>query len=130
MNPKPTSVEQPTRVRYQVLTVACSLAVLTYVQRQGFIAATPYIKEDLGLHDEQMGYFLAVWLVAYGIFQVPGGLIGDRIGSRHLLTLLVLGWALALLGFALTIFLPPGGALALFVLLALRFIFGAFQAGV
>src|SRR6185503_14567664 len=124
------SAEKPTFIRYQVLAVACSLAVLTYVQRQGFIAATPYIKKDLGLRDEQMGYFLAVWLVAYGIFQVPGGLIGDRIGARHLLTLLVVGWSLTLLVVALTVFLPPGGLLPLVVLLALRFIFGGFQAGV
>jgi sugar phosphate permease len=91
------SLAKPTFVRYQVLAVACSLAILTYVQRQGFIAATPYIKQDLGLNDGQMGYLLAVWLVAYGIFQVPGGLIGDRIGARHLLTLLVVGWSLTLL---------------------------------
>lgn len=123
-------VEKPTFVRYQVLAVACSLAILTYVQRQGFIAATPYIKQDLGLNDGQMGYLLAVWLVAYGIFQVPGGLIGDRIGARHLLTLLVVGWSLTLLVVALTVFLPPGGLLPLVVLLALRFIFGGFQAGV
>lgn len=121
---------KPTVVRYQVLAVACSLAILTYVQRQGFIAATPYIKQDLGLHDEQMGYFLAVWLVAYGIFQVPGGVIGDRIGSRHLITLLVLGWSLTLLLVALTVFLPTGGWLVFVVLLALRFVFGGFQAGV
>jgi ACS family glucarate transporter-like MFS transporter len=124
------SAGRPTFVRYQVLAVACSLAVLTYVQRQGFIAATPYIKKDLGLHDGQMGYLLAVWLVAYGIFQVPGGLIGDRIGARHLLTLLVVGWSLTLLAVAFTVFLPAGGWLPLVVLLALRFIFGGFQAGV
>ena len=53
--PSHVSVERPTFVRYQVLAVACSLAVLTYVQRQGFIAATPYIKQDLGLNDGQMG---------------------------------------------------------------------------
>jgi len=120
----------PTWVRYQVLAVACSLAVLTYVQRQGFIAVTPYLKEDLGLRDGQMGYFLAVWLVAYGLFQVPGGLIGDRIGPRHLLALLVLGWSLTLGLVALTVFLPAGGWLPFTVLLLLRFVFGGFQAGV
>lgn len=123
-------MEKPTHVRYQVLAVACSLAVLTYVQRQGFIAATPYIKQDLQLGDGQMGYLLAVWLVAYGLFQVPGGLVGDRIGARHLLTLLVMGWSLTLVAVAMTVFLPTGGWLPLVVLLALRFIFGAFQAGV
>jgi len=37
---------------------------------------------------------LLVWLIAYGAFQVPGGLVGDRLGARHLLTILVLGWSL------------------------------------
>jgi sugar phosphate permease len=130
MTAKALSVEQPTFVRYQVLAVACSLAILTYVQRQGFIAATPYIKKDLHLDDDQIGYFLAVWLVAYGLFQVPGGLIGDRLGSRLLLTALVVGWSLTLFCVSLSALLPPGTWLAFLVLLGLRFVFGAFQAGV
>src|ERR671935_2241747 len=99
---------KPTRVRYLVLAAACSLAVLTYIQRQGFVAGSPYIKEDLGLDDEHMGYLAAVWLVAYGLFQVPGGLLGDRLGARHVLTLLVLGWSLLVGAVALTAGLPPG----------------------
>lgn len=124
------SPEKPTFVRYQVLAVACSLAVLTYVQRQGFIAATPYIKKDFGLDSSQLNFLYAAWLVAYGIFQVPGGLFDDRIGARHLITLLVLGWSLTLVAVALTFFLPAAGWGALAVLLVLRFVFGAFQAGV
>src|SRR5437763_13100242 len=125
----PTAPARASRVRYQVLGVACSLAVLTYVQRQGFVAGTPYIKKDLGLDDEQMGYLASVWLVAYGLFQVPGGLLGDRLGARHLLTLLVLGWSLTAGAVALTALLPPGGWLAFAALLVLRFLFGMFQAG-
>src|SRR5262245_65447408 len=81
----------PTWVRYQVLAVACSLAVLTYVQRQGFVAGTPSIKKDLGLNDEEMGYLASVWLVAYGLFQMPSGVMGDGLGARHLLWYLILG---------------------------------------
>jgi sugar phosphate permease len=124
-----TLAPRPTRVRYQVLAVACSLAVLTYVQRQGFVAGTPYIKHDLGLDDADIGYLAAVWLVAYGLFQVPGGLLGDRLGARHLLTLLVLSWSLTSGAVALTAALPPGGWLVFAVLLGLRFLFGMFQAG-
>jgi sugar phosphate permease len=138
--------DRPTWVRYQVLAVACSLAVLTYVQRQGFVAGTPEIRRHLALDDEQMGYLLSGWLVAYGIFQVPGGLLGDRLGARHLLTLLVLGWSIVLasvavialapagvsivLGSVAGIALTPSGVWWAFALLfALRFLFGAFQAG-
>jgi sugar phosphate permease len=116
-------------VRYLVLAAACSLAVLTYVQRQGFVAGTPYIKKDLGLNDEQMGWLASVWLVAYGIFQVPGGLLGDRLGARHVLTILVLGWSLLVGLVALTAALPPGGWLVFLSLVVLRFLFGGFQGG-
>src|SRR5881398_1311945 len=109
----PLAPATPTRVRYLVLATACSLAVLTYIQRQGFVAGTPFIKKDLGLNDEDMGYLASVWLVAYGIFQVPGGLLGDRLGARRLLTILVLVWSLLAGAVALTASLPPGSLLVL-----------------
>jgi sugar phosphate permease len=124
-----THPSRPTRVRYLVLAVACSLAVLTYVQRQGFVAATPEIKTTLQLDVAQIGDLAAVWLVAYAVFQVPGGLLGDRIGARALLTLLVLGWSLTAGAVGFTAFLPPSTWLAFGSLLVLRFLFGAFQAG-
>jgi sugar phosphate permease len=124
-----TTAAAPTGVRHRVLAAACSLAVLTYFQRQGFVAGTPYLQHDLGLDDEQLGYLLAVWLVAYGIFQVPGGLLADRLGARRLLTALVQGWSLTLGSVALLAFLPAGGPLPFALLLGLRFLFGTFQAG-
>jgi len=120
---------RPTHVRYLVLAIACALAVLTYIQRQGFVAGTPYIQRDLRLDDVQMGLLLAGWLVAYGIFQVPGGLLGDRLGSRHLLTILVLGWSFVLASVALIALLPADEWLAFPLLFVLRFLFGSFQAG-
>src|SRR5438309_1844971 len=100
--PRAPAPARPTRVRYLVLAAACSQAVLTYIQRQGYLANTKPIKEDLGLNSEQIGYMVSIWLVAYGIFQVPGGLLGDRLGARHVLTTLVLGWSLLVGVVALT----------------------------
>src|SRR4051812_10423069 len=92
LTPTPAlAAARPTHVRYYVLAAACSLAVLTYVQRQGFLANTKAIKADLGLNSEQIGDMVSIWLIAYGLFQVPGGLLGDRLGARHVLTTLVLG---------------------------------------
>jgi sugar phosphate permease len=121
---------RPTHVRYLVLAAASSLAALTYVQRQGFIAAMPYLQEALGLGHTQQGFLFAAWLVSYGLFQVPGGLLGDRLGARLLLTLLVLGWSLILGAVALIDILPPWAWLAFSLLLILRFLFGSLQAGV
>jgi sugar phosphate permease len=117
------------RVRYRVLGIACGLAVLTYIQRQGFIAASPFVKQDLGLNDEQMGYLAAVWLAAYGIFQIPAGFLVDRFGARRLLTMVVLGWSLTAGIVALIGTLPAASWLPFAALLLLRFLFGMFQAG-
>jgi sugar phosphate permease len=123
------AAQRPTRVRYVVLAVACSLAVLTYVQRQGYVAATPYIGPDLKLDKEKIGYLAAIWLIAYGLFQVPAGLLGDRLGARHLLALLVVCWSVTVAAIAVTAALPPGTWVTFGSLLALRFLFGMFQAG-
>src|SRR5258707_1088263 len=120
---------KPTRVRYLVLAAACSLAVLTYVQRLVFSAGLPEIKSYLGLNDTQTSDLASAFLLAYGLFQVPGGLLGDRLGGRHLLTLLVLGWSVLTGLVALTAFLPAGTWLPFAFLFAVRFLFGMFQAG-
>jgi MFS transporter, ACS family, glucarate transporter len=121
--------DRPTRVRYRVLSVACCLALLTYVNRLGFGVAASDIKADLGLSDEQMGYLASAFLVAYALFQIPGGLLGDRFGGRNLLTVIVVTWSLLSGATALGVaFLPVGAAAPFLFLLILRFLFGLCQA--
>lgn len=124
----PTSGNLPSHVRYQVLLVVCVLALLTYVNRLGFGIAASSIKSDLGLNDSQMGDLASAFLVAYGLFQIPGGLLGDRFGGRHLLTILVLGWCLLSGATALGLSFPTGATSAFIFLFVLRFLFGLFQA--
>src|SRR5882724_10334888 len=118
-----------TRVRYQVLALGWGLAFLTYIHRQAFVRAMPEIQKSLDFDDRQMGYLASTFLVAYGIFQVPCGLLGDRLGARHLLTGLVLAWSLLTAATALVVFLPPGVAWTFLVLIGVRFLFGMSQAG-
>src|SRR5262249_21762597 len=102
---------------------------LTYVHRQAFVGATPEIQEALGLTTEQIGYISSAFLVAYGLFQVPCGLLGDRVGARNLLTILVLGWSAATGLAALAGSIPSSVVDPLVFLLGTRFLFGAFQSG-
>ncbi len=120
---------KPTRVRDLVLAAGCLLAVLTYVQRQAFVTGMSYIQRDLRLDDREIGFLLAAWLIAYGVFQIPGGLLGDRLGARHLLTILVAGWSLTLAAVATIALVPRQGWLPFALLFALRSLFGLFQAG-
>ena len=72
---------------------------------------------------------MSAFLVAYGCFQVPGGLLGDRLGGRHVLTVLVLVWSLLTAAVALAVLLPTIAVLPFVFLLVNRFLFGMFQAG-
>jgi MFS family permease len=132
--------ERATRIRYLVLGLACVLAVITYIQRLGFSVGSPEIKDSLHFGARHIGDLAAAFLIAYGLFQVPGGLLGDRFGGRHVLTLLVLGWSLLTGLVALTVLLPAQHEFEFLgwqqlvevqfaYLLVARFLFGALQAG-
>src|SRR5262245_27952505 len=118
----------PTRVRYRVLFAACTLAVIAYIHRSGFAAVGPDLKRDLGLSDQQWSLVMSAFLAAYGLFEVPWGLLGDRFGARHAVTAAVLGWSLLTASAALLRGMPQG-AFAYLSLLGIRFLCGAFQAG-
>jgi len=122
------SQTRPTRVRYQVLAAGCSVAVIAYIHRVGFATATTEIKSDLCLSSQDIGFLMTAFLLAYGGFEVPGGLLSDRFGVRHLLTILVLGWSLTTGGITV-VALFPGLAVAFYLLWMMRFLFGMFQAG-
>jgi len=132
VNPETESAsarERASRVRYQVLAAACTMAIIVYIHRVGFARALPKVSNDLGLGDHHAGWLTAIFMVAYGIFEIPWGAMGDRFGARHLLTVLVVGSGLLTGCVALVTVLPTGTALPFAVLLLLRFLFGAIQAG-
>jgi len=117
------------RVRYAVLATGCALAVITYVQRAGFQANSSELLRDLGMDVRDLGSMTVAFMVAYGLFEVPWGRLGDRFGARHLLVLIALGGSLMTAGVAAVVLLPRSYPAQLGFLLTLRFLFGMFQAG-
>ena len=123
------AIARPTHVRFQVLAAACSLAVITYIHRVGFATVSAEIKEPLGLSDQHLGYMMAAFLIGYGLFEIPWGLLGDRLGVRNTLTAIIVGGSALTACLTLAVFLPRHVLLLVVFLMLLRFGFGAFQAG-
>ena len=119
------------KIRYRVLFAACSLAVIGYLHRVGFATAAPELKVQLGLSDRDLSHLMAVFMVAYGVVEIPCGLIGDRLGVRKLLTILVLGWSILTGAIAWSGRMPVGtvSVAAVPYLIAIRAVFGLFQGG-
>jgi ACS family glucarate transporter-like MFS transporter len=62
-----------------------------------------------------------IFTIAYAVFGVPSGALGDRIGPRKVLTRIVLWWSLFTSA--------TGMVTGFYPLLATRFLFGAGEAG-
>jgi MFS family permease len=74
----------------------------------------PYIRNDFSLTYTQAGWLVLAYHLAYGISQLPGGWLADRIGPRIMLTIGVAGVAVAGLLIGLS---PTYVVLALFLVL-------------
>jgi ACS family glucarate transporter-like MFS transporter len=112
---------KPSRTRYGVVALAIGLAVLSYVQRVAISQAAGPISHDLRLSKTQMGLVFGAFGLSYALFELPMGLLGDRLGVRRVLLQIVLAWSAFT---ALT-----GAAWSVSSLWVIRFCFGAGEAG-
>ena len=117
----PEASSPATRTRYWVVVFAVALAVIQYVDRVCISQAAPLISRDLSLSPRQMGYVFSAFTLAYALFEIPCGWLGDRIGPRRVLLRIVLWWS-----FFTT---ATGWAWSAVSLVATRFLFGAGEAG-
>ncbi len=112
---------QASRVRYRVLAFAVALAALTYLDRVCIAQTAPAMMRDLGLTNVQMGFVFSAFTIAYAVFEIPTGAWGDRIGSRRVLTRIVIWWS--------SFTIATAAAYNYASLLVIRFLFGMGEAG-
>ena len=112
---------QPTNTRYWVIFCAATLSVITYIDRVSISQAAPLITEELGLTRVQMGWAFSAFSLGYFLLQVPGCWMSDWIGSRRVLTSIVVWWS---------VFTAATGlAFSHVTLIGARLLFGVGQGG-
>jgi len=112
---------QPTRVRHKLLRFTFALSIITYVDRVCISTAAGSITRELNLSTAQMAWAFSAFTLAYAIFEIPSGRLGDTIGPRKVLTRIVLWWS------AFT--MATGLVWSYVSILTARFLFGAGEAG-
>jgi sugar phosphate permease len=76
-----------------VLGLTVIAYMITYMDRQVLATTRPAIMEELGISLTAMGWVTFAFRMAYASFQIPGGMLGDTIGPRRALTLVVSWWS-------------------------------------
>ncbi len=82
------------------LPFACGY-YLSYLYRSTNAVIAPDLVADIGLTASELGLLTAAYPLAFGLFQVPLGLLLDRFGPRRVQAVLMLVAALGALGFGL-----------------------------
>ncbi len=109
------------RRRHIVLALLAALAIITFLDRLAIAVAGPRIQAELNIPAHLWGWVLGSFVLAYGIFEIPTGAMGDRIGQRKVLARIVLWWS--------TFTALTGAARSFEALVVVRFLFGAGEAG-
>ena len=107
--------------RHGVLAFLVSLSIITFLDRLSIAVAGPRIQDELHIPADRWGWVLGAFVLAYGLFEIPSGASGDRIGQRRVLTRIVVWWSIFTAATA-----AAGGFLQLAVT---QFLFGAGEAG-
>jgi ACS family glucarate transporter-like MFS transporter len=120
---------QSTNVRWVILALLFIASFVAYVLRTNMSIAGEKMMDDLGLSKIQLGMILSAFAWGYAIFQFPGGIFGDKVGSRRALSIIAVLWGILTLATGLV----PGTTLAsttfiLTILIGLRFLMGMVQA--
>ncbi len=121
--PQATAITRarPTRARHVVLWLTVLAYLITYMDRVVIATAAPSIQREFGFSDQTLGWVFASFSIAYALFQIPGGWLGDRFGPRRALTGVVVWWSTFT---ALTATTFSAGSM-----MVTRFLFGMGEAG-
>jgi sugar phosphate permease len=80
--------------RWYILGLICLMYLITYLDRVIISNTAPEIRTEFGFDQKTMGWIFSSFVLAYALFQVPGGWLSERFGPRAVLAALVAYWSL------------------------------------
>lgn len=104
------------KTSYKVGLAVLLCYLVAWLDRMAINMTIPFIRDELKVGPEEIGWILSAFFLGYSLFQVPGGMLADRIGPRKVILVALAWWSVftALTGVV-------GGLVSM---LAVRFLFG------
>jgi MFS transporter, ACS family, glucarate transporter len=117
------------RVRWRIFSFLFGFGFIAYVQQKSITVAADRMMPELGLSQLQIGWLEQAFVLGYAIFQMPGGVFGQRLGARR--TFVIIGLA-AFLATIATPLVPAlfSGTLLFAALLGAQVLLGCAQGAI
>src|SRR5260221_9824612 len=80
--------------RHRVLILLFFLILITYLDRICISLVGVRIKAAFNLSNEKFGLVVGAFALAYSLFEIPAGILGDRVGQKKVFIRIVLWWSL------------------------------------
>src|SRR5882757_2903123 len=117
------------RIRWRIFSFLFGFGFIAYVQQKSITVAAERMMPELGLSQLQIGWLEQAFVLGYAIFQMPGGVFGQRLGARRTFVIIGLTAFLATVATPLAPDLFSGRALFI-ALLAVQVLLGCSQGAV
>ena len=69
-------------IRWRIFSFLFGFGFLAYVQQKTITVAADRMMPELGISQFQIGVIEMAFIVGYAVFQLPGGVIGQKLGAR------------------------------------------------
>jgi MFS family permease len=79
--------------RRLVLGFLAALSIITFIDRLAIAVTGPTIQKDLNINPQQWGWVLSAYVLAYAVFEIPSGAMGDKHGYRKELRRITIWWS-------------------------------------
>ncbi len=115
------------RVPWGMVTLLCATATASYMCRVNVSTAGVLIMDEFSLNQVDMGRIISAFILGYALFQIPAGILADRLGARRVLTWAAFLWAVITIIQAIVgsgFFEISSSATTLFVFVLFRFLLG------
>lgn len=81
------------KLRWLILLLICLMYMIVFLDKGNISVVAPSLMRQFGFSKASMGFIFSAFVLAYSLGQVPGGWLSDRLGSRSVLSGLVLIWS-------------------------------------
>jgi ACS family glucarate transporter-like MFS transporter len=117
------------RIRWRIFSLLFGFGFLAYFQQKSITVVAAQMMPDLHLSQFQISLIEWGFVLGYGLFQLPGGVFGQRYGARRTFVIIGLAAFLATIGMPLAPYMLSGAGLFV-ALLAVQLLLGCSQAAI